>query len=133
VALIAVYLARKPESQVLDLVSYAWAGFGAAFGPVVILSLFWKRMTRNGALAGVLVGALVVIGWKLAHDRYAALHRAAPDLAWVPEWLRLYEIVPGFIAATLCIFVVSLLGRAPPAKVQETFSAVRADLRDNGY
>src|SRR3546814_488460 len=65
IALVALWLARDPESKVLGLVSYAWAGFGAAFGPVVILSLFWQRMTRNGALAGIVVGAGPVIAGKL--------------------------------------------------------------------
>ena len=82
VALIAIALAANPENRVLGLVSYAWAGFGAAFGPVVILSLVWKGMTRNGALAGMLVGAATVIVWK----------------NWIG--LGLYEIIPGFILAT---------------------------------
>ncbi len=64
VAVIAIVIARDPASKVLGLVGYAWAGFGAAFGPVVILSLLWPRMTRNGALAGMLVGALTVIIWR---------------------------------------------------------------------
>ncbi len=64
VALIAIALAANPENRVLGLVSYAWAGFGAAFGPVVLISVMWSRMTRNGALAGMLVGAVTVIVWK---------------------------------------------------------------------
>lgn len=64
IALIAILLASNPDSSVLDLVSYAWAGFGAAFGPVIILSLFWKRMNRWGALAGMIVGAVTVVVWK---------------------------------------------------------------------
>ena len=61
IAVLAVVIARNPESRVLDLVPYAWAGFGAAFGPVVILSLFRKRVTRNGALGGMILGAVTVI------------------------------------------------------------------------
>ncbi|HKS14700.1 MAG TPA: sodium/proline symporter PutP [Pseudomonas sp.] len=92
VALIAIALAANPDNRVLGLVSYAWAGFGAAFGPVVLLSVLWKGMTRNGALAGIVVGAVTVIVWKsLGTD--------------------LYEIIPGFAFATLAIVVVSLLGR----------------------
>ena len=64
IALLAIVLASNPESKVLGLVAYAWAGFGAAFGPLIILSLFWKRMTLNGALAGMIMGATVVILWK---------------------------------------------------------------------
>lgn len=114
VAMLAIHIARDPESRVLGLVSYAWAGFGAAFGPVVLLSLVWKRMTRNGALAGVIVGALTVILWK--HTGSA-----------------LYEIVPGFIAATVAILIVSRFGPPPPAEVQATHEQVRASLRENPH
>ncbi|TFZ33251.1 sodium:proline symporter, partial [Pseudomonas syringae] len=64
VALVAIWLASNPENRVLGLVSCAWAGFGAAFGPVVLLSVLWKGMTRDGALAGIVVGAVTVIVWK---------------------------------------------------------------------
>ncbi len=114
VSLVAIGIASDPESRVLGLVSYAWAGFGAAFGPVVVLSLFWKRMTRNGALAGMVVGALTVILWK--HTGSA-----------------LYEMVPGFIAATVAIVVASLLDRHPPTDVQITHEQVRLTLKENGY
>ena len=114
VALLAMWIARDPDSRVLGLVAYAWAGFGAAFGPVVVLSLFWKRMTRNGALAGMLAGAVTVIVWK--HTGSA-----------------LYEIVPGFIAATVAIVAVSLLGPAPGGELQARHAQVRASLRESGY
>ncbi|MAL04159.1 MAG: sodium/proline symporter PutP, partial [Arenimonas sp.] len=91
VAVLAIWLAADPDSRVLGLVSYAWAGFGAAFGPVVVLSLFWKGTTRNGALAGMIVGALVVIGWKQLDT-------------------GLYEMVPGVALATLAIVLVSRFG-----------------------
>jgi len=106
VALVAIALAWNPENRVLDLVSYAWAGFGSAFGPVVVLSLLWKRMTRNGALAGMLTGAIVVLVWK----QYA--------------WFGLYEMVPGFALACLAIVVVSRLGAPPAASVQAKFDEV---------
>src|SRR5690606_18758704 len=64
IALIAIGIASNPDSKVLGLVAYAWAGFGAAFGPVVLISVLWKRMTRNGALVGMLVGAITVVVWK---------------------------------------------------------------------
>ncbi|GAB3743554.1 sodium/proline symporter PutP [Lysobacter olei] len=114
VALLAIAIARNPDSRVLGLVSYAWAGFGAAFGPVVILSLVWQRMTRNGALAGMVAGALTVILWKQTGS-------------------AMYEIVPGFIVATLAIVVVSLLDKAPPHEVQVTHQQVRASLRENPH
>ncbi|PLR29503.1 sodium/proline symporter PutP [Chimaeribacter coloradensis] len=103
VALVAIALAANPENRVLGLVSYAWAGFGAAFGPVILISVMWSRMTRNGALAGMLVGAITVIVWK----QYA--------------WLDLYEIIPGFLFAAIAIVVVSLMGRQPSAVVTERF------------
>src|SRR5690606_27254429 len=119
VSLVALWLARDPESRVLGLVSYAWAGFGAAFGPVLVLSLFWSRMTRDGALAGMVTGALVVIAWKqIAVERMG---------------LQLYEIVPGFIAATLAIIAVSLAGREPDEDIRSTHAQVRASLRETGY
>ena len=115
VALLAIVLARDPESRVLGLVSYAWAGFGAAFGPVVILSLVWRRMTRDGALAGMLTGAITVIAWK---QLYAAT-------------TGLYEMVPGFVLATLAIVVVSRLGRPSPA-MEGLFDHVHAELERDG-
>ncbi|MGY0611237.1 MULTISPECIES: sodium/proline symporter PutP [unclassified Luteimonas] len=119
VALVSLWLARDPESRVLGLVSYAWAGFGAAFGPVLVLSLFWGRMTRDGALAGMVTGAIVVIAWK--------------QVAVVRMGFELYEIVPGFAAATLAIVAVSLLGREPAQDIRDTHDEVRASLRETGY
>ncbi|WP_313049284.1 sodium/proline symporter PutP [Atlantibacter subterraneus] len=103
VALVAIALAANPDNRVLGLVSYAWAGFGAAFGPVVLLSVMWSRMTRNGALVGMIIGAVTVIIWK----QFA--------------WFNLYEIIPGFIFATLGIVVVSLMGKAPSKTMIERF------------
>ena len=110
VAVLAIWLAADPDSRVLGLVSYAWAGFGAAFGPVVVLSLFWKGTTRNGALAGMIVGALVVIGWKQLDT-------------------GLYEMVPGVALATLAIVLVSRFGGSPSPAMQGQFDAVHAELR----
>lgn len=111
VSLLAMWLAADPDSRVLGLVGYAWAGFGAAFGPVVVLSLFWSRMTRNGALAGMLVGALTVLLWKQFDT-------------------GLYEMIPGVVLASVVIVVVSRLGAPPPASVQQTFAEVRRTLAD---
>lgn len=98
IALIAVYIALDPESRVLELVSYAWAGFGAAFGPVVILSLLWQKMTRWGALAGMVTGAVTVLVWKQLSAEQHGL--AIFDL---------YELLPGFIFAVIAILTVSKL------------------------
>ncbi|MGB6135972.1 MAG: sodium/proline symporter PutP [Shewanella sp.] len=97
IALVAGIVALNPESSVLGLVSYAWAGFGAAFGPVVLMSLFWRGFSRNGAVLTIIVGAITVVVWK-------QLSGGIFDL---------YEIVPGFILATIVGVVVSKL--SPPA------------------
>lgn len=110
VSMLAIALAANPDSKVLGLVSYAWAGFGAAFGPVVLFSLGWKRMTRNGALAGMLTGALTVLVWK----QFA--------------WFGLYEMVPGFLLASLAIVMVSRFGAPPSAAMQAGFDAAHAEI-----
>ncbi|HEX5645065.1 MAG TPA: sodium/proline symporter PutP [Erythrobacter sp.] len=96
VAVAAIGIARDPDSQVLGLVSNAWAGFGAAFGPLIVLALTWPRMTGAGAVAGLLTGAAVVVGWIA--------------LGWNAGFLGgpgVYEIIPGFLAAWIAIVVVS--------------------------
>ncbi|MCI4186318.1 sodium/proline symporter PutP [Dickeya dianthicola] len=111
VSVVAIALAVNPENRVLGLVSYAWAGFGAAFGPVILISLLWPRMTRNGALVGMMVGAATVIIWK----QYG--------------WLNLYEIIPGFLLSCVAIVVVSLLGRAPSATVTARFHQAEREFK----
>lgn len=109
ISILAIILAQNPDSKVLGLVAYAWAGFGAAFGPLIILSLFWKRMTLNSAIVGILVGAITVIVWK----------NTMSDTG-------LYEIIPGFILSFISIIVVSLLGKAPEQEVIERFEKADA-------
>jgi sodium/proline symporter len=111
-SIIALVLAFNPESSVLGLVSYAWAGFGAAFGPALILSLYWKRMNRNGALAGILVGGITVVIWK-------ELSGGIFDL---------FEIVPGFVFASVTIVTVSLLTKAPSSKITDLIDRVENTL-----
>ena len=111
VAGIAIAISSNPQSRVLGLVEYAWAGFGAAFGPVVLFSLVWPRTTRNGALAGMLVGALTVIIWRIG------------------AWWKLYEMVPGFALACLAIVGVSLLDRPPEKAITDTFCRMREQSR----
>ncbi len=117
IALIAGLIASNPESRVLELVSYAWAGFGAAFGPVIILSLFWRRMTRNGAIAGILVGAVTVVLWKVLSTPPAGAEQTE---AVIP--FALYEIIPGFILATIAIIIVSMMGKGPKQEVKDEFT-----------
>ena len=103
VALVAIYIARDPDSKVLGLVSNAWAGFGAAFGPLILLSLTWKRMTGAGAVSGLVVGAGVVILWIA--------------MGWNKQFMGgtgVYEIIPGFAAAMAAIIGVSLVVKSPP-------------------
>jgi len=97
IALLAFFIALDPGSTVLDLVAWAWAGFGAAFGPAIILALYDRRTTRNGVLAGIIVGGLTVILWK----------QGAP----LGGIFALYELVPGFVLSMLAIVIVSRLGR----------------------
>ncbi|PVZ72209.1 sodium/proline symporter PutP [Pelagibaculum spongiae] len=107
-ALVALVLALNPDSSVLGLVSYAWAGFGAAFGPTLVLALFWRRMNRNGALAGILVGGITVVVWK-------QLSGGIFDM---------YEIVPGIIFATIAVIVASLASAEPSKEITEEFDSV---------
>ena len=107
VALIAVFIATDQDSTVLGLVSYAWAGFGSAFGPLVLCSLFWKRTNKYGAYAGIVVGGLTSIIW-------AQLKGGIFDL---------YEIVPGFVFGLIAIIIVSLLTPAPNAEIIREFES----------
>ena len=102
VALLAIFLAHNRDSSILSLVSNAWAGFGAAFGPVVLLSLFWARMTRQGALAGIVVGASAVLFW--IYGDFTINNQTPSDY--------IYEIVPGFFAGVIAIVTVSLLTKS---------------------
>lgn len=111
VAAMAIFIARDPNNKVLVLVSNAWAGFGAAFGPVILISVLWQRMNRYGALAGMLVGALTVLIWM----QY--------------KWFGLYEIIPGFIFASIAIVVVSLLTTAPSQSAVKRFIKAEAEYK----
>ncbi|WP_428617919.1 sodium/proline symporter PutP [Shewanella sp.] len=104
IAIISGIIALNPESSVLSLVSYAWAGFGAAFGPVVILSLFWRDYSRNGAVATIIVGAITVVLWKQTSGGI----------------FDLYEILPGFVFAMLSGILVSLISK-PESSTREQF------------
>ncbi|WP_233508647.1 sodium/proline symporter PutP [Parvularcula marina] len=115
VALVAIFLARNPDSSVLDLVANAWAGFGAAFGPVIILSLHWKKMTMPAAFLGMLVGAATVIIWTYT----GLISGALADL---------YSIVPGFIFCWLTVFIVSLFTQPKPG-VLETHDVVDGQMK----
>ena len=106
-------LAYNPNNYILDLVAYAWAGFGASFGPLMLFSLFWKRTTLKGAVAGVFFGGSTVLLWK---ECFA--------------YTGLYEIIPGFIVSCLAIFVVSLLDKKPSDAIIKDFETTEKHLND---
>ena len=112
IAVISIFLAWDPNSSVFRVVSFAWAGFGAAFGPVVLFALFWKRSNKWGALAGMVSGGVMVFVWK---------YLIAPmGGAW-----SIYELLPAFLVASVAIVVVSLLTPAPEKASVDEFEAVR--------
>ncbi|EEM46899.1 Osmoregulated proline transporter [Bacillus thuringiensis serovar pakistani str. T13001] len=114
VAMIAVVLAYHPSDTILTLVGYAWAGFGSAFGPAILLSLYWKRTNKWGVLAGMIVGALVVITWVQISSLKATM----------------YEMVPGFFCSLLTVIVVSLLTKEPVKAIHREFNEMEAVLEE---
>ena len=112
IAVIAVIIALDEKSVIFDIVSFAWSGFGATFGPLMLFSLFWKRTTRAGAIAGMVSGAGMVFLWKLVISKLGGV-------------FAIYELLPAFIFSALCIVVVSLLTKKPSAEIEEDFEAVR--------
>ena len=111
IAVIGVFIARDPDSSVFSIVSFAWAGFGAAFGPVMLFALFWKRSNRNGALAGMIVGGAMVFIWKYL-------------IAPIGGIFAIYELLPAFICSSVAIVAVSLLTAPPSKEIVEEFESV---------
>ena len=116
IALVGLALAWNPNSSVFRVVSFAWAGFGAAFGPVMLLSIFWKRSNRAGAIAGMVTGGAMVFIWKYC-------------LAPLGGAFAIYELLPAFIAALAVNVVVSLVTPAPDAAITRTYDEVAAECR----
>ncbi len=112
IALIAVFIALDEDSVIFNIVSFAWAGFGATFGPIMLFSLFWKRTTRAGAIAGMAGGAVMVFVWKLL-------------ISQLGGGFAIYELLPAFIFSCICIVVVSLLTEKPSEEIEDDFEAVR--------
>lgn len=108
IAVIAMVIASNPDSSIFDIVSFAWAGFGAAFGPVVLFALFWKRSNLWGALAGMLSGGAMVFLWKFLIKPLGGV------------W-GIYELLPAFVVACVFIVVVSLLTKAPSKEITDAF------------
>ena len=115
VAMVAMGLSLSPKDTILDLVGHAWAGFGSAFGPLVLLSLLWKRTTQKGAVAGILVGGLTVLLWIYLDHPYK----------------EMYAMIPGFFLSLVSIVTVSKLTIMPSIAIQEEFDAVKQDLKEN--
>ncbi|MFA6733785.1 MAG: sodium:proline symporter, partial [Sphaerochaetaceae bacterium] len=113
ITLIAIFLAMDQNSSVFRIVSYAWAGFGATFGPAILASVFWKKATRKGCIAAMISGGVTVIVWK-------QLHGGLFDL---------YELLPAFIIATLFLVVFSLLDKSDNSTVEAEFDQFQASLK----
>lgn len=109
---IGILIALDEDSIIFEIVSFAWAGFGATFGPAMIFSLFWKRINKPGAIAGMVGGAAMVFFWKLVLSKIGGV-------------FAIYELLPAFIFSSICIVVVSLLTKAPSKEIEEDFEAVR--------
>ena len=110
IALIAIGIAFDPDSSVFKLVSYAWAGLGASFGPLILFALFWKRTNKWGAIAGLITGAVVVIGWvQIGKISSATI-------------FELYEIIPAFIVSSLSIYFVSLATDEPSQEILDEYN-----------
>ena len=114
ISLIAIVLAGNPDSSIFTIVSFAWAGFGAAFGPVVLLALFWKRSNRQGALTGMITGGIMVFVWKYGISSLGGV-------------FAIYELLPAFIIALLANIIASLLTAEPSGELLRTFDEVNAD------
>ena len=112
-ALIGMLIALDENSVIFQVVSFAWAGFGATFGPLLLFSLFWKRINKPGAIAGMVSGAGMVFLWKLCISKLGGA-------------FGIYELLPAFIFSSICIVVVSLLTKAPSKEIEADFEAVRA-------
>ena len=111
-ALIGIVIAMDENSVIFQIVSFAWAGFGATFGPLMLFSLFWKRTNKAGAIAGMIGGAGMVFLWKLVISKLGSV-------------FAIYELLPAFIFSCICIVVGSLLTKAPSQKILDDFDAVR--------
>jgi sodium/proline symporter len=122
VAIVALAMAMDTSSDffkvVMKMVSFAWAGFGAAFGPLILLALFWRRTTLAGAVSGMITGAVTCFAWKFILASNASLVAAHPIFG-------LYELAPGFVLSFAVMFIVSLLSGGPDDEISKEFERVR--------
>jgi len=117
ISIVAIFLAKNPNSSVFRIVSFAWAGFGAAFGPVILCALLWKRTNKFGAIAGMISGGAMVFVWKFIIR-----------VKFADTILNIYELLPAFIVALIVIVVVSLITKAPEKEIVDTFEEVKTEI-----
>jgi sodium/proline symporter len=115
IAVLSIAIAWNPDSSVFQIVSFAWAGFGATFGPVMLAALFWKRSNKWGALSGMVAGGVVVFVWKFV-------------IRPIGGAFDIYELLPAFIAAVIALVVVSLVTEKPSDEIVSEFEAVKSEL-----
>lgn len=120
VAVIAYLIALNPNNSIMGLVSNAWAGFGSAFGPLVLLSLFWKRTNMPGAVAGIVSGGLLVLVW----DYVPLMENADGAMVSIGTATGIYSLLVGFFVSLICIVAVSLCTKAPDAEIVKEFEDV---------
>lgn len=113
IAIIGVFLASDPNSNVFTIVSFAWAGFGATFGPVMLFALFWKRSNKYGAISAIVVGGIMVFVWKFIVRPLGGV------------W-DIYELLPAFIVASIFMIIVSLLTKAPEQEILDEFDSIKS-------
>ena len=114
IAVIATFLATDPNSSVFKIVSFAWAGFGATFGPAILFALFWKRSNRQGILAGLVAGGIMVFVWKFGISKLGGA-------------FAIYELLPAFVVASIVIVIVSLATPKPDAEIEKIFDEMKAN------
>ena len=117
VTIIAVIISYNPNSSILNLVGYAWAGLGSSFGAVVVFSLFWSRMNKYGAIAGIVVGSAIVLIWPMFKE--------------LGGWFEVYSIVPAFTLSCISIVIFSLITKKPAESVELDFMTYRASIKNN--
>ncbi len=118
IAVVSVFVAWNPDSSVFRIVSFAWAGFGATFGPVMLCALFWKNSNKWGALAGMVAGGIMVFAWKFGIAKLGGI-------------FAIYELLPAFVVALIAIIVVSLATGKPEQEIIDEFDAVNAEMKAN--
>ena len=118
IAVLSCIFAWDPNSSVFRIVSFAWAGFGASFGPLVLLSLFWKRTNKWGAIMGVLSGGIMIFVWKFGIANLGGI-------------FTIYELLPAFLVSAAVIVLVSLVTGEPDKEVQDTYDEVQRMIKEN--